>query len=93
LNNGVPLEPWRLHDLRRSMASGMAKMGVQMPVVEKILNHISGSFAGVAGVYQRHDFADEKRKALEIWARHLRSFETGDETADVVPFELKAGAA
>ena len=90
LNGGVPIAPWRFHDLRRAMASGMAKAGVQLPVVEKILNHVSGSFGGVQGVYQRHDFADEKRRALEGWAAHLRSLETGDEAANVVPFELKA---
>src|SRR5262249_24201699 len=62
-----PLPPWVLHDLRRSLASGMAALGVQMPVVEKILNHVGGSFAGVAGIYQRYDFAKEKRHALELW--------------------------
>ena len=49
----------------------MARMGTQMPVVERVLNHVSGSFGGVAGIYQRHDFADEKRAALEGWATHL----------------------
>ena len=92
LNGGTPIEPWRLHDLRRSMASGMAKLGVQLPVVEKILNHVSGSFAGVAGVYQRHDFADEKRRALEIWAQYLLTLETGGEAANVVRRGLKAHA-
>jgi len=53
------------------MATRMAALGVALPVVEKLLNHISGSFAGVAGVYQRHDFADEKRVALECWTQHL----------------------
>jgi integrase len=71
LNDGVPIPPWRLHDLRRSMASHMAKLGVQLPVVEKLLNHVSGTFGGVAGIYQRHDFADEKRQALELWSQHL----------------------
>jgi integrase len=80
LNGGVPLAPWRIHDLRRAMASGMAKAGIQLPVVEKVLNHTSGSFGGVQGVYQRHDFSAEKREALEKWARHLRSLETGDGT-------------
>ena len=70
-----PIPPWTLHDLRRSAASGMARLGVQLPVVEKILNHVSGSFAGVAGIYQRHDFADEKRAALECWARHLATLD------------------
>jgi integrase len=77
LNGGEPLPPWRMHDLRRAMASAMARLGVNLPVVEKLLNHTSGSFAGVAGVYQRHDFADEKRRAMEAWAQHLLSLGTG----------------
>ena len=72
-----------LHDLRRTAASGMASLGVHMPVVEKILNHASGSFAGVAGVYQRHDFADEKRQALEAWGRHVLTL-AGEREADNV---------
>jgi integrase len=65
------ITPWRFHDLRRTVASGLARLGVNLPVIEKLLNHTSGSFAGVVGVYQRHDFADEKRKALEQWADHI----------------------
>jgi integrase len=90
LNGGAPLTPWRVHDLRRSMASGMAKLGVQMPVVEKLLNHVSGSFAGVAGIYQRHEFRAEKRQAMEAWVQHLLALESGDAAPNVVPFELKA---
>jgi integrase len=66
-----PLAPWVLHDLRRSLASGMARLGVRVEVVEKILNHVGGSFAGVRGVYQRHDFAKEKQRALELWGNHV----------------------
>jgi integrase len=73
LNGGVPIAPWRLHDARRTFASNLARLGVQLPVVEKILNHVSGSFSGVQGIYQRHDFADEKRHALEAWALHLKT--------------------
>jgi integrase len=65
------IEPWRLHDLRRTVASGMARLGVNLPVIEKCLNHQSGSFAGIAGVYQRHSFAAEKQKALQQWADHV----------------------
>ena len=61
------MPPWRLHDLRRTVASGMARLGINLPVIEKVLNHASGSFAGIVGVYQRHSFADEKRRALEAW--------------------------
>lgn len=62
---------WTLHDLRRTAASGMQRLGVSSEVVDKALNHVSGSFAGIKGVYQRHDFADEKRKALEAWASFI----------------------
>jgi integrase len=65
------VEDWTLHDLRRTMASGMARLGVSLPVIEKILNHSSGSFRGVVGVYQRHSSADEKRAALDLWAAHV----------------------
>jgi integrase len=71
LNGGKPLEAWTLHDLRRTGATGMQKLGVQMHVTEKILNHVNGSFRGIVGVYQRHDYADERRVALERWARHV----------------------
>src|SRR5262249_32765200 len=69
LLDGVPA--WCLHDLRRTVASGMARLGVSLPVVEKLLNHSSGSFAGIVSVYQKHDFAREKREAMEVWGRHV----------------------
>jgi integrase len=71
------MPPWRLHDLRRTAASGMARLGVNLPVIEKVLNHASGSFAGIVGVYQRHSFADEKRAALEAWGRHIDALVSG----------------
>jgi integrase len=63
--------PWVLHDVRRTVASGMARLGINLPVIEKLLNHVSGSFAGIVGVYQKHSFADEKRVAMDMWAQHL----------------------
>jgi integrase len=65
------LPAWRLHDLRRTAASGMARLNINLPVIEKVLNHSSGSFAGIVAVYQRHSFADEKRAALEAWGRFI----------------------
>jgi integrase len=65
------LADWRLHDVRRSVATGMARIGVSIPVIEKVLGHTSGTFAGIVATYQHHDFADEKRAALELWARHV----------------------
>jgi integrase len=67
------IPPWRIHDLRRTVASGMARLGINLPVIEKVLNHQSGSFGGIVGVYQRHSYADEKRRALEAWARFVES--------------------
>jgi integrase len=87
---GKPIEPWRIHDLRRTFATGMAGLGVALPVVERLLNHISGSFGGVAGIYQRFEFADEKADALDRWARHLEGLTSG-EASNVV--ELRSRAA
>jgi integrase len=65
------MQPWTLHDIRRTVASGMARLGIALPVIEKVLNHVSGSFAGIVGIYQRHDFAAEKRAALDTWGKHV----------------------
>jgi integrase len=70
-SEGHKLAPWRLHDLRRTAASGMAMLGVQPHVIERVLNHISGSQAGVAGVYNRFGYLPEKRQALDVWADHV----------------------
>ena len=80
-----PPEHWTFHDLRRTMASGMARLGIQLPVIEKVLNHSSGSFRGIVSVYQRHSFADEKRQALDAWASFVRSTVSGRRPANVVP--------
>src|SRR6516225_4600932 len=62
---------WRLHDLRRTCVSGMARLGVAPHVADKILNHQSGSISGVAAVYQRHQFLAERKEALERWGTHV----------------------
>jgi hypothetical protein len=53
------------------VASGLAGLGVNLPVIERLLNHVSGSFGGIVSVYQKHSFADEMRVALDRWAAHL----------------------
>jgi hypothetical protein len=55
----------------------MARLGVSLPVIERVLNHVSGSFAGIVGVYQRHDFAEEKRDALVKWGAHIEAITKG----------------
>src|SRR5262249_13765466 len=62
---------WRLHDLRRTCVSGMARLGVAPHVADKILNHQAGTISGVAAVYQRHDFLAERRAALDLWGGHV----------------------
>jgi integrase len=68
---------WTLHDLRRTFASGVAAQGVSLPVVEKLLNHISGSFAGIVAVYQRYNYAKEMREAVGLWEMHVRTLLAG----------------
>ena len=62
---------WRLHDLRRTAASGLARLRIPPYVIEKVLNHISGTISGVALVYNRHGYDDEKAEALEKWGARL----------------------
>jgi integrase len=69
---------WRAHDIRRTVATGLQRLGVRFEVTEAVLNHVSGSRSGVAGVYQRYDWADEKRHALNAWAEMVGSLGTED---------------
>jgi integrase len=68
---GEPVPPWRLHDLRRTAASGMAELQVAPHIIERVLNHVTGSRAGVAGVYNRFGYLSEKRQALVAWANRI----------------------
>ncbi|CAN5350300.1 site-specific integrase [soil metagenome] len=65
------IEPWRVHDLRRTLATGLQRLGARFEVTEAVLNHVSGSKSGIAGVYQRHDWKEEKRAALQQWGLFL----------------------
>ena len=76
---------WRLHDLRRTTASGMARTGVSPHVIEKVLNHLSGQISGVAAIYNRHGYDSEKRDALDRWAASLRESIYGEEGRDSKP--------
>jgi len=66
------LSDWTLHDLRRTFASGVASIGVSLPVIERLLNHVSGSFGGIVGVYQRYDFFPEMQNAITRWEEHVQ---------------------
>ncbi len=71
LDKGSGVTDWRLHDLRRTMATGLQRLGVRLEVTEAVLNHVSGSRGGIVGIYQRHDWAAEKRTALDGWSAHI----------------------
>jgi integrase len=64
---GDKFEPWRIHDLRRTAASGMAALKFQPHVIERVLNHLSGAQGGLVGVYQHHDYREERREAIMAW--------------------------
>lgn len=76
-----PMPPWTLHDLRRTLATGLQRLGVRLEVTEAVLNHVSGTRAGIVGVYQRHTWGPEKRAALDAWAAHLQAVLDGAEGA------------
>ena len=71
LKAGLDMESWRLHDLRRTCASGMQRMGVRVEVIERALNHRSGSFAGIVGVYQTDPLEAEVCAALQAWGDYV----------------------
>jgi integrase len=60
-----------LHDLRRTAATAMARLNIPPHVVDRLLNHVSGQIRGVAAVYNRHAYIDERKGAIDGWARHL----------------------
>ena len=68
---------WTIHDIRRTAVTRMGDIGVQPHVVEAILNHISGTKAQVAGIYNRSVYAKEKREALGQWGEHVEALVSG----------------
>jgi integrase len=88
---GVPIPAWVLHDLRRTAASGMAGIGIAPHVVEAALNHKSGAIKGIAAVYNRYNYAAEKRAALDAWARRLDAIITCTALTNVVSISVGRG--
>lgn len=70
-SRGQPLPPWRIHDLRRTVATGLQRLGTRLEVIETVLGHVSGSRAGIVGTYQRHRFDNEARGALVLWGERI----------------------
>jgi integrase len=74
---------WRLHDLRRSAATGMATIGIEPHIIEAVLNHVSGHKAGVVGIYNRAKYTEPMRVALHRWASHIAAIIEGRPASNV----------
>jgi integrase len=83
-DGGEPMAPWTMHDLRRSLVTGMNDRGIAPPhIIEAVVNHISGHRGGIAGIYNKAVYMDERRRALEAWAELITS--SAAESSNVVP--------
>lgn len=86
----VTVQPWRIHDLRRSFASGCARLSVSLQVVERCLNHSSGSLGGLVAVYNRHGYEVEQAAAWQRWSSHVAAVVSGA-PSNVVPLVPSQG--
>ncbi|MFP5328879.1 MAG: tyrosine-type recombinase/integrase [Alphaproteobacteria bacterium] len=86
------LRPWRLHDIRRTVATNLQRLGVRHEVVEHLLNHREKARTGIAKVYQTHDFKAEKLAALQRWENELERIVSGED-AKVIPLRVAGQAA
>jgi integrase len=84
LDGLINILAWHTHDLRRTVATGLQRLGINLQVIEAVLGHVGGSRSGIVGVYQRHSFDAEKRAALEAWAREVERIVDG-KPAKVLP--------
>ena len=78
---------WTVHDIRRSVATRMADIGIQPHIIEAVLNHQSGHKGGIAGVYNRSSYEREVRNALALWSDHVRVLVEGGESQKILSFK------
>jgi integrase len=89
---GHEIAPWSLHDLRRTTASGMAGIGIAPHVIDRVLNHSSGVIKGIAKVYNRFEYINERKLALGAWSRHVEGLLDPAPADNVAEFPRRAGA-
>jgi integrase len=90
-NTGGELPPWTLHDLRRTFVTRLNDLGVEPHVIEALVNHSSGaSKAGIAGVYNKSAYAQQKKTALDLWCKHVARLVGEDAGGQVVPLRRLA---
>lgn len=91
VRNGHEVAPWRLHDLRRTVGTGMARLGVAPHVIERVLNHRTGqdgqpgAMTSLGLTYNRHKYGDEMRDALQLWSNHIASIVAGRSHKEAIP--------
>jgi integrase len=88
MDEAIGVDDWRIHDIRRTVASGMAELGVAPHVIEKVLNHSTGVVSGVAAVYNRHAYKDEMRSALETWMIKISTLQDLASTEPYQPINI-----
>jgi integrase len=80
----VALAPWHVHDIRRTVATHLQRLGARLETIEAILGHTGGSRSGIVAVYQQHQFVDEARAALDLWAIEVARIVAGAPPAPMV---------
>ena len=73
-------------DIRRTVATGLQRLGTRLEVIEAVLGHVSGARAGIVGIYQRHRFEEEARAALTAWGQYVIQLVAPERTGSVLPF-------
>src|SRR5262249_51233178 len=86
--DGAVKMTWKLHDIRRTVATGMAGLGVEPHHIEAVLNHYSGHRAGVAGVYNRNPYERGMKAALARWSRHVLALVEGRKQTNVISLHV-----
>jgi site-specific recombinase XerC len=83
-SHAVTIEPWRLHDIRRTGTTQMQALGIPIEVTERAINHKSGEASGIRAVYNLHEYQPEKRRAFDLWGAYLERVISGDDASNVV---------
>jgi integrase len=85
IDPSTEFKPWSPHDLRRTMFTGLQRLGFSIEIAEACVNHKSGTLRGVAAVYGRYQYLAEKTTAFEAWGRHVEGLVYGAPVSTVVP--------
>jgi integrase len=68
----MDVQGWQMHDLRRTATTGMARLGILPHVIDKILNHTVGALSGISLIYNRFQYLQQRKDALELWGRFVQ---------------------